>query len=1305
MHFLWKMIKKGCFLLKKNKKILAGLVISILVLAVITVAAVAALSSERATNILNAIISGEEYAVENDLNGDSKVNVIDAILAVKQDSLKGPFLSELTIDGGYSVNFAERQTAYIVELPAGRPRIPRVSASAAEGCDVMVEQATIADSESFGYARVTVSNDEGKNVYNIKFVKAEADGEVVLQYDDRYTFTPDYTLKDSESFTFESSDSAIVSVDADGVLVAKDISDTAVTVTAKVGGTAVDTLTVTKIDKAQVSLFFVTGQSNGQGCYDFKEGNSLNITAPDQIKAVEMPEVEGRVYSFDVYPRQADNPEAYAVKGTLYDMAVVPRAGFASSLGKLYYDLSGEKVVFLQSAYSGAPIERWLDPAIHADLAETNNNYYKGTQTGYNTLMNNYLNNGKYEIIRRENFWLQGETCMGSVWDYDANNWKSPGDGETLFTDEDYENMFLKVHNQMIDDFDISSSHLLLPRAHGASPNADTNVKAYLSPVRASQYGMGNTYDDITVVSRLSDVAVIAYDKYKGTMYEPYMGYMGVGNVHYNQIGHNANGRIAAENFFKSIDVETKSFATSVEIIDTNGIDRIENGTLFEIEVGQTKRIAAFALPEYSLENVTFTSSDNKVAKVSRFGLITVVGEGDATITATAESGAKATIKVKGIEKTTKEVHYRWDFNGNLTSSADANDLRLSDLATANNAQGNYSFKDGAIVVSKSVAQASRPDFTMEFPVNISSKVDWSIEWKAKFYSNSVFLGQECCNTTLNTTAANKGRQINHLYSIHTSSNFSGNAYPLRFVDSTATDHWLSYTADYKSLCSDGRNAWKLSYTAETGLISLSALKDGVWVVISTTPGGTFEATFNNVLGRYNADALVNFVGEMDYLDIKVGPATVYEDVHYRWEFNGNLESSADKNTLTMAQVSADAGAVTNYIADTGDENDKMISVSGSLADAKRPNYKMENPVVLTREFDWAVEWKSKLAGGSGILGQETSSQDKNFMYAAYSTPAYQYGLKIDDDKGGHVYLPYSDDAKEATSLNTNALRCWKVSYTVATNTLALEMSEDEGVTWTTVSTYQPTVAEFDKVTYNTVFGRYNAAGLVNFRGTMDYMDIKFKKAVAKEYTVYDWQFNDYTSSADKNNLTHSGTNGGSIDGGIYTTTSRADELILDKAFTLDSSESWHIEWCYVGTGKQSNSLFGTENCDNGKTNHIYLAASTYTGDFQSPVRILFSNRGVQDLHYVEGDTNSTASTNMNKVWNIWRLEYDKPTRTLSLKLLNSSKVWQVCDSVVMTDDFTMTFTRMFGDFNGSNMVNMWGQVDYVKVYFVDKTK
>mgnify|MGYP002518174478 CR=1 FL=1 len=76
-------------------------------------------------------------------------------------------------------------------------------------------------------------------------------------------------------------------------------------------------------------------------------------------------------------------------KGTMYDMELYAKQGHQASLGKAYYDLSGEKVVFLQSAYSGAPIESWLDPARHKEEAGTYGGYYfyPETQRAYKMLM------------------------------------------------------------------------------------------------------------------------------------------------------------------------------------------------------------------------------------------------------------------------------------------------------------------------------------------------------------------------------------------------------------------------------------------------------------------------------------------------------------------------------------------------------------------------------------------------------------------------------------------------------------------------------------------------------------------------------------------------------------------------------------------------------------------------------------------------------------------------------------------------------------------------------------------------------
>ena len=74
-------------MLKKNKKLLIGAIVALLIVAAVTATAVFALSVDKANDILDAIVTGEKYLEENDLNKDNKVDVRDAILAVIQDKL------------------------------------------------------------------------------------------------------------------------------------------------------------------------------------------------------------------------------------------------------------------------------------------------------------------------------------------------------------------------------------------------------------------------------------------------------------------------------------------------------------------------------------------------------------------------------------------------------------------------------------------------------------------------------------------------------------------------------------------------------------------------------------------------------------------------------------------------------------------------------------------------------------------------------------------------------------------------------------------------------------------------------------------------------------------------------------------------------------------------------------------------------------------------------------------------------------------------------------------------------------------
>ena len=1064
------------------KKKLLILISALIVLCMTVFIVGAAINGSVAEKIIDSILNGDDYLTENDLNGDGEVNILDVILGVNQKEFTGPKLTSLTLDDNkYNIEFSQNTTSYTVNLPAGRPRIPLVSATPENGASVDILQATIADTESTGTAKITVTNNKESNVYTINFVRAEVVDSLILQYEDRYVFTPDYSLSSNESFTFESSDTILATVDNDGVIVAKKVSSTPVVINAKVNGEIKDTLTINEIHKAQINLFFITGQSNAQGSYDYTYSSSnlssteknaeQRVQAAEQLKDLVMPEAPGRVYCYDVYITNV-NADADKYLGQMFDMALVKREGFAAPMGKEYYNLSGEKVVFLRSAYSGAPIERWLDPTLYPTLAESNKNHYQATITGYNTLINNYLTSDNFEIRSKANFWLQGETCATMVWQYGAD-WIKPTAEKPLMTDEDYANMFLKFNSQMVDKFGIESNNILLVRAHGT----DGAVKPAITAIRASQYALGNNYSNITIVSRLSDFAATNTSSLVGTPYEPYIGMIGSSNVHYTQKGYNKNGLIAAQNYFYNRDADTNSDVTSVEIIDSNGVDRLASNTTIELNVGKTKRLAAFALPEYSLGDVIWSSSDTKVATVNIYGLITIVGEGDAVITATASNGVSSSVNVKGLPSANKAYHYRWDFNGNLSSNTayDANDLNLSDLAAGTNK--NYSFSNGRLISSNATA-ANRPDFTMTFPVTISSELDWTIEWKADFSGSSILLGQKNCATNVNGST----KYLNYLYVV-----LSGN-YHLKFANSEGTTKSINYGSTYSSYNTKDY-AWKLSYTKQSATMSLYVLDSDEWTLVGSVQPGTFEATFNNILGRYAANGVSNFKGEIDYIDIQVAPATVIQDAHYKWDFiNGSLESTGTANTLYLTEQSVSENSTATFA-------DDAITITSSAANPG-PNYKMTEEVVLTREYDWSIEWKAKMSYASVLLGKDTGSANKNCIYIGLNRNGTTQTLRLDDDTGKSISFTYASSYSEAQTLY-KALNTWKLEYVSSTNTMSLKLWNTSTSTWDTLATANPTTSQFEKVTFNTLFGRYSTANATaNFYGTVDYIDIVTKKSV-----------------------------------------------------------------------------------------------------------------------------------------------------------------------------------------------------------------
>ena len=92
-----------------------------------------------------------------------------------------------------------------------------------------------------------------------------------------------------------------------------------------------------------------------------------------------------------------------------------------------------------------------------------------------------------------------------------------------------------------------------------------------------------------------------------------------------------------------------------IEINYSDGTNRLADGTIasitlnyskYTLTVGQSKTFVASTSPESAAKNVTWYSSNNKVATVSKNGKVTAVKAGTATITAKTTNGLKATCKV-----------------------------------------------------------------------------------------------------------------------------------------------------------------------------------------------------------------------------------------------------------------------------------------------------------------------------------------------------------------------------------------------------------------------------------------------------------------------------------------------------------------------------------------------------------------------------------------------------------------------------------------------------------------------------------
>lgn len=784
------------------------------------------------TVVNNGTISAEGVFLYDSVSGSGSI--------VSENAL----LTDITVDG-YTLNFNPTVTNYMVRIPAGRSEIPEVTTVPAAGVQVSVIQAVIPDSATSGSAVLTAVKGEKTVTYTVKFIRDSAVG-FQLQYNDYYSFA-------SGAASLTSSDTSVIEITADKKLHAKKLSSTPVTVTAKnAAGDEIARLVVDEVIEAPIDIFLIVGQSNAYGTYDVPNGQNQNTFYQYQIDNFCIKPQKGTVLCADVhwdgnyYGRSsAANP--------MYDLSV-GRAGFSPALGKTWYDLTGEKTLMIQTAVGGSPIEAWEKPEggtrnTYADPEK--GNYYETTKKALTECRAKLDAAGSgYKVKRIHAYWLQGETGMINTYNPAIAGWNF-GDKSGILNAEQYYSKFMKNMEYFENEFGVSFMGVLLVRCVTEAASAESNELQLLTdlvPARAAQYALNNTNgEDLAIVSRVCDIARMA--SYPDVHVEGY-NFMGVNNLHYNQIGHNANGISAAEETYKMLLTSTP--AEDVEIIKPNGRDRFADGEELELKPGEQYQTAAMVLPECAdTKQVSYEVADESVCTVDKYGMITADSDaaGKSTTVTYSVDGTDIektiTVKVGRVGKVT--VSYEWNFDNNdLTEKDGKNDLTVS---TKTGSNASYSINNGFYTATNSLT-----NFRMEKEIPISADYDFTIEWRTQLTAQSCLFG-----------TADSGNNFMYLaYPVYVDASTPEWNHPLRIVDADGDILTIPY-GNYAARNTEYMNTWKLSYNAATGVATFTCNDETVG---STNVPKTFSLTFTNLFGSYISGTDVDLCGSVDYVRI-----------------------------------------------------------------------------------------------------------------------------------------------------------------------------------------------------------------------------------------------------------------------------------------------------------------------------------------------------------------------------------------------------------------------------------------------------
>lgn len=363
---------------------------------------------------------------------------------------EAPRLTSLGVPG-YKIKFTPEKRYYEVELPAGNPIVPDVWATAVNGIEIKVTQACFMSDKNEAMSRVTLDDGDYKNTYDIKFIKTEDKG-FVLQYDDIFSFVPDYSIKEKDKLTYTVEGGGYnLSVDSNGNVRVVGVSDKKAVITGYVNGKEFGKLTVDRTEKAVLNVFIVAGQGNASG----EGGNAQESTKT----------IPGTAYTVELNDRT----------NTMVDLTN-GRQGFSPAIAQKLYSLTGQKSLFIQTSLSDVSITKWNE---EGEAYKTAKARIEGVTEKLKASDSNYT------VRSTVCLWLHGE------WDI-ANEMSS----------EEYLKHFSNFYKTLKADFSTEMIGVIPVRSA-------FNNDGMIGPILAAQYQLCNMYNDVRLITRIPENASV----------------------------------------------------------------------------------------------------------------------------------------------------------------------------------------------------------------------------------------------------------------------------------------------------------------------------------------------------------------------------------------------------------------------------------------------------------------------------------------------------------------------------------------------------------------------------------------------------------------------------------------------------------------------------------------------------------------------------------------------------------------------------------------------------------------------------